>query len=514
MSPVPKIGVFVLETLTTGMYRNPLDAVRELIQNSTDSLRLAEEQSIVSRGEGKISIKIDKQKKNMVLRDNGIGIGTKDVVQKLINIGMSDKDIEKDAGFRGIGRLAAIAYCQRLVFRTSIKGENIQSVISFDCTELIKSISPNIHKSDELVDVFDRFSSYETENEDPYNHFFEVELEGIHDSLPQFLDSKTLEDYLSQVAPVDMDAHRFIFKPRLDKWLEQHGLSIFTVNLVIDDSGREKQVFKPYKTHYYTQDKKYEFDIGDIIFFPEEISAKPSYWGWYGDTELLGMIEDEKVAGFRIRKNNIAIGGPEQVSELFSHISKSYERFNSWYLGEIHVISHDIIPNSHRDGFEENEAWRKIKDDLNPFFVDRSKDAYSKSQIRNLPIQKVISSCTKLIKEVKEDLNTGLVSQEQQQSILAKMAKEKNKAYQVLESRSKKDPKINEIITPVITELKELENKIENENNYALKKARSDLDKKQRILLKEILKILYDILDNETYRKASKAILEKYGLKE
>ena len=33
MNRTPKIGAFVLETLTTGMYTNPLDSIREYIQN-------------------------------------------------------------------------------------------------------------------------------------------------------------------------------------------------------------------------------------------------------------------------------------------------------------------------------------------------------------------------------------------------------------------------------------------------------------------------------------------------
>jgi len=48
MNKKPRIGAFVLESLTSGMYTNPMDAIREYIQNSADSIRIAEKFGYIS----------------------------------------------------------------------------------------------------------------------------------------------------------------------------------------------------------------------------------------------------------------------------------------------------------------------------------------------------------------------------------------------------------------------------------------------------------------------------------
>nr|VFK10630.1 MAG: Histidine kinase-, DNA gyrase B-, and HSP90-like ATPase [Candidatus Kentron sp. LPFa]VFK26719.1 MAG: Histidine kinase-, DNA gyrase B-, and HSP90-like ATPase [Candidatus Kentron sp. LPFa] len=113
-----RIGAFVLETLTTGMYRNPLDTLREYIQNAFDAIRTAERQNIIQTGAGRIRVSISQKDRTLTIRDNGTGVAAADTAARLVNIGMSAKSLEIDAGFRGIGRLAGIAYCDELTFRT------------------------------------------------------------------------------------------------------------------------------------------------------------------------------------------------------------------------------------------------------------------------------------------------------------------------------------------------------------------------------------------------------------
>ncbi|VFN04077.1 MAG: molecular chaperone HtpG [Candidatus Kentron sp. G] len=109
-----RIGAFVLETLTTGMYRNPLDTLREYVQNAFDSIRTAERQCVIKTDAGRIHVTISEKNRTLSIRDNGIGVPAADVAARLVNIGMSAKNLETDAGFRGIGRLAGIAYCDRV----------------------------------------------------------------------------------------------------------------------------------------------------------------------------------------------------------------------------------------------------------------------------------------------------------------------------------------------------------------------------------------------------------------
>ena len=83
MKHTPKIGAFVLETLTTGMYTNPLDSIREYIQNAFDSILAAEQFKLLNRNEGIIEISIDPESKSLSIKDNGTGLSSSNGDRKL-----------------------------------------------------------------------------------------------------------------------------------------------------------------------------------------------------------------------------------------------------------------------------------------------------------------------------------------------------------------------------------------------------------------------------------------------
>jgi molecular chaperone HtpG len=118
------------------MYSNPLDALREYIQNAADSIRIAEGDGLVPLGQGWINIVVDPATRSLIISDNGNGVNSEDITDCLVNIGMSRKRIDTDAGFRGIGRLAGIAYCNRLTFRTSTCGEPVVTSLIIDCESM------------------------------------------------------------------------------------------------------------------------------------------------------------------------------------------------------------------------------------------------------------------------------------------------------------------------------------------------------------------------------------------
>jgi len=511
MKQVPKIGAFVLETLTTGMYTNPIDSIREFVQNASDSIRSAEKQGLIANGEGRIEINLDPRTRRMVIRDNGTGVPQAEIYNRLIHIGMSNKSIETDAGFRGIGRLAGIAYCKALRFRTSAYDEAIVSEIEMDGEGLKKAMSPKVRQSEELTEVIEKNSTIKSEHSNEKEHFFEVVLEEVTEMGSIFLEWKALETYLSQVAPVDLDAQRFVFVTQIAEWMKQSKLSVPTITLVIKTAEIERQIFKPYKTHYKTRRNNYEFDIKDVCFYPESLSSHDSFWLWYSKTDLLGMVNDERSAGLRLRKNNISIGGPERVAELFADVAETSRRFNAYYIGEIHIITPEIIPNARRDGFEDNEPWLNVKSDLRPFFEIRSKEIQDRSKARNRPTQKVVSSAEKVIQNAESHLQDGFGSKKERDASLSKVAKEEERVNSAIETR--KNPKEKATLQTLRDKLKKNREKLEQENHFTVKKVRG-LHRKKRETIREILEIIYETLDETDYNRAKSAILAKYQIQD
>ena len=68
--------------------------------------------------------------------DDGGGRPRGSAAPALLAIGKSSKKLGENAGFRGIGRLAGIAYCDVLVFETSHADEDVRTRVEFDCVKL------------------------------------------------------------------------------------------------------------------------------------------------------------------------------------------------------------------------------------------------------------------------------------------------------------------------------------------------------------------------------------------
>lgn len=517
MEYTPKIGAFVLETLTTGMYPNPLDSIREYIQNAFDSVEDAQSIKQLKPNEGTIHVTLDTSTSTLKIRDNGTGITADEVHSRLLNIGMSHKAYGKQAGFRGIGRLAGIAYCKRLIFKTTSMYEDEMSIIIFNCDGIRKSISPESKKYEELTNVIKNNTDQDLHECNKKEHFFEVCLEGIKETASMFLDSNALESYLSQVAPVEYDAQRFIFATKVEKWAKDHGIFIpHTKVLICDkDSGSERQVFKPYKTNYKTKIKKYDLEVKDIGFYPEKVDSDSGFWLWYSKTDLLGMFDDEMVSGLRFRRNNIAIGGPERVSELF----KGNEgRLNNWMMGEIHILSDRVIPNARRDGFEDTPAWKKTITSLGPFIESHIKSCRDLSKSRNLPTVKLLASAKKVIDAAKDAHKTGFTSPDERDNLNNKINRELTKIEKVLECNTKGKEEVKKLKSTQ-TSLKALQENILSEDNFTVKKLKTSLDKKQKKVIREILEIVNKVMSDVNCTKQTKclealkkAIITKYQM--
>lgn len=507
----PAIGAFVLETLTTGMYAQPLDCIRELVQNASDSIYAAEKKHLVGPGKGRIELIIDVQNRGLTVRDNGTGIPAAEVATRLLDVGTSSKDPATDAGFRGIGRLSAIAYCDYLEFRTRAHGENIVTTVSYDCRGIRSAVQPGGAGKDQLADVLQRYTSVQQESSSTPGCFFDVALSRVSDAAEQFLDWRSLDQYLGQVAPVRFDAQSFLYAPKINEWAEEHQVPIPCVSLVIRTAAMEREVFKPYRTFYRTKstrDAPYDIHVTDVVFYPEKPPSDCPFWIWYAKTHLLGTIADDSVSGLRLRARNIAVGGPDRVAEIFGTAAKSDARFNGWLIGEIHVLSPRVIPNARRDGFEDVGDWPAIRRDLAEFARARISEIRASSNVRNLPVAKLQRKTEQTVGEAEERMAHGFASPEQRAKTRASVAKvlaivaDKETASQEGEVSTLRNCR---------TALTQALAALDNQPVYTRDRLNTQLSRSERKLISDILSILEHVLKHDDYELAERAIIEKYG---
>lgn len=347
-----KAGMYLLETLTSGMYNDPLSIYREYIQNAVDSIDMGK-----SHGKRKmttINIDLNPQTRSISIRDNGIGIPAGEAERILSSIGSSNKQESGNyllRGFRGIGRLGGIAFSDKAIFRTKAEGENIESIQEWDCKKLRKLLETKKYKLT-LKDLFGKITHFSQTNGLPSkDSYFEVILNGVSSFRNHIFDIAKIRNYIGQVAPVPFDYEHFSFGKHIDEYLAGH-LSTFGVyNIYLNG----KPIFKPYSNTVKTASKRGGTDcIKNVHFVEIRINNEnPIAYGWYGERqELLGSIRKGEIySGIRVRVGNILLGDAHLLDRCFRE-----ERFNSYTIGEIHVDTSQLVPNSRRDDFVDNET--------------------------------------------------------------------------------------------------------------------------------------------------------------
>lgn len=357
------VGKHTLETLTTGMYADNRIIFREYIQNSADAIDKAVAEGILaSQDEGRIDITINREHRQIRIRDNGTGIRSEQVYHILGDVGKSQKNYAENRGFRGIGRLGGLGYCNELQFITSYKGEHKKTITIWDCNELKRLLQPSIEKDLSLIDVINSVTIQDnTQPEDQEKHYFEVILSGINEGHNSLLDEDDIQDYLSQVAPVPFNYQDSSLLQKINQKFEELKIESEEFKIWLNN----QQIYKPYKSYVFIgeKDEKKDF-IKDIQFFECRKDDNSLFFlGWYGTRDNYSiMIKDETVNGLRIRKRNILIGNNRTADSFFGNNTNA--RFNRNFIGEIYVFDDDLLPNGRRDDFEKNPVYFHFKTEI------------------------------------------------------------------------------------------------------------------------------------------------------
>ena len=177
----PIFGKNVLETLSEGMYDNPLFLFREYVQNAADAIDAAEKNGVLEEGAGEIVVTIDPEKRFICFEDNGTGIQFAEVTKMLANIGDSQKDRKANKGFRGIGRLGGLGYCQTVRFETSFQGEAVQTTLEWDA-HAMHAILADKNEHMTAGQLIQHITTTSNKPCDEGKHFFKVSLINVNDN--------------------------------------------------------------------------------------------------------------------------------------------------------------------------------------------------------------------------------------------------------------------------------------------------------------------------------------------
>lgn len=374
------IGKYTLESLTTGMYIDPLILFREYIQNSSDAIDDAIDRGLITKEESRINIKLDNKNREVIIADNGTGINRDKAFKILTDIGNSQKRFTNHKGFRGIGRLGGLSYCDALVFETSSKGEDKKTILRFDSLRLSDLLIPGKYEELGMGEVIEEITTLKEEDECKDRHYFKVILKNVNKKL-NLLNEEKVVRYIEETAPIPFDNSKFEFGQCINEKLIELGAPIYEYNVFIETDKINKQIFKPYKKKIYADIKKKLTDeIAGIKLrvITDDAKDKIIALAWYGNTDLKGTIVEDSIKGLRVRKSGILIGDRLLLNSIFKE-----ERFNGWVCGEIIVLDNKIVPNARRDDFEKNDEYLFLMNELKKLGQVISNDIRDASKARN-----------------------------------------------------------------------------------------------------------------------------------
>ncbi len=480
------IGKFTLESLTTGMYSEPESCFREYIQNAVDSIDMAIAQGLLRLDESRIEIIIDEDRREISIKDNGTGISSLSARKTLLDIGNSTKLHTVNRGFRGIGRLGGLSYCKRLSFCTTSRGEDLKTVVTFDCERLKQLLIPGQGDEHTLQSVIEAVTTVNVLEEQSSSHYFIVKMEDV-DDIATLLDIELVRDYVSQVAPLPF-RKAFYWSGTIRQELASKGVTIDEYPIFIGRSFEKlSQIYKPYKT---SQDISLRAgiskdEISGISFFDVISDDGTSLaHGWYADTDFLGTLADERVSGIRVRLGNILIGNAKTLSPYFKE-----SRFNGWVLGELYIISPNLIPNARRDDFERNDTFSQFENGVSiTVGSEVSEKIRAASKARNNPAAKAIKKAEKAIAEAETILTTGFNSTFEKDQVAEELEAMKKELRTIPKSAG------SEVVqqkVQLIQTLEALGEAVAQSTNYRAKKdITSDFSKAEKKIIQAMLEVL------------------------
>ena len=482
------IGKYTLESLTNGMYSSPLDLYREYIQNAVDSIDEAITQGLIDYDEACISIVVSTKSNRILIRDNGTGISLGKALQTLIDIGNSKKDQCRNRGFRGIGRLAGLGYCDSLTFITSSKGEAYRTVVAYDACKLKALLIPGQNDDESIYDVLEAVVSSRKEPEKEKSHYFEVHLDGI--ALKETLiDYATVSNYLKQNAPLPFDS-QFKWGEEINKKLALEGYSIPSYNIFLIWDEKKEQLFKPYADELVSDRiKKLSDNIRDIQVKLLKGTEDDLAIIWYANTNFYGTIIDSNIKGIRIRQGNILIGDKSTCTQFFKE-----DRFNGWVIGEVYVLDRRLVANSRRDNFEKNEVYFQLVECMKEISLEITK------KIRRLAYGRSLSTERKSILEndITEDVNELCIEE-------MAVASEVDELSLMEEGDSKFEAE-----SDYFSKLSLLLGKKNAQTKYSALNINDNLTMEQRKVLERVFDLIYAEYSEEDAAKISNLIANKF----
>lgn len=345
------IGGEILPILTTGLYKDILDTIREYIQNAID----AQSQ--------RIEIIIDPD--TITITDNGLGMDFQEA-RKAIKLGVSEKNPLENVGFRGIGIYSAFNLCNGLEIYTKPASEDHCSVIRFDFKKMREALlkdqeqrkrgKPSSLYLEKLLNdtVIVEIDKEKTLKEHGTRAIMFDLLEDVYRRINNW---DEIVGYLQDVVPLPFQAN-FKYATVIKKKFEQEDYRVVPLELQI--GNRREEIYRPYNNDMFSHGGEHPPKFFEISSGKEKFG-----FAWVCISDARQVLKNPKLRGFLIKKSGFSISDRNYFEPYFGRTV-----INRRITGEVIVKHTNLIPNAARSDFEHNSSRQAFLEALPKFILE------------------------------------------------------------------------------------------------------------------------------------------------
>ena len=360
-----EVGAELLEILSTGLYSDARDAIREYAQNGIDA--------------GATTILVTVDGPRVVIRDDGAGMD-QDTLLKARRFGMSEKTSLLHVGYRGIGVYSAFGMCDTLTITTKQEGDEALISLQFDFGRMRQLLERDraADKREELP-LVDLITRHTKTGRRPYppdrvdEHFTVVNLDSVgQEYRSQLSDASGLNSYLLRTLPMTFPEQAY--GKAVNEWLGKK-VGINPVRVVLRIGQEPEAPLSP----VIAEDVR-EPEFGRL----NDKGGNPIALLWHAVSTTGNRIsgfdgEDESsgTSGFLLRSKGFTLGNRLTLKPLWP--AAGGRTLYHHYTGELHVLARaNVYPNAARDDLEPSEHKQWLVSQLGNYFyrLNRSADLH------------------------------------------------------------------------------------------------------------------------------------------
>lgn len=403
------IGRSLLETLSSALYEDPIILFREYVQNSLDAYNQAtQDEGLPELTDFAVTIDIDRENRNILIRDNGYGIKSADQFRKdMLSFGDSTKANKTQfIGFRGIGRMAALPFCDKLVFRNKVAGAESIDICEWRGSDYRTLLNDESTSTEDFVKTVERIATISTEKcEKDDTHYFEVSIYNYGIEVSEVLANPSFVQSVKKLLPIkysdDFSAGSIIaerYRAFMNENLTDHMCSV-----ILDGDELRKG---------YT-DKQNKLDSGIMFWEIREASSGKGKLGdkvgllWFTFNKKIeaSSLKDDPYYGILVRSKNVLMGNNDTFADL-CHSSRehvaTYSELTSTLrgvYGELLINSSNLKDNARREWFKTDEYSIHLKYIIVDFMRRLYKYRYAASAFYRLKSDEKVEQKKAVLKE-------------------------------------------------------------------------------------------------------------------